>query len=64
MQTGVKSKPKDDTWDVDCPYNDPTRFKNVVDHIFDQEFLENLFGANNYVNKDEFLNAFNSGMFG
>lgn len=34
-KTGVRSKPKDDTWDIDCPYNDPKRFKNVVDHIFD-----------------------------
>ena len=50
-KTGVKSYPQDDTWDADCPYNDPKRFKNAVDHIFDKEFLERLFGPNNHISQ-------------
>lgn len=45
--TGVGSFAQDNSWDLDSPYNDPKRFKNAVDHIFDKEFLDKLFGPNN-----------------
>ena len=62
-KTGVKSLPQDDTWNPDCPYNDPTKFKNAIDHIYDGQFLERLFGPINVIKQAQFLEAFNSGMF-
>ena len=51
-KTGVKSVKRDDTWDDECPYNDPTKFINVTDHIFDKEFLEGMFGPNNVIKRE------------
>ena len=61
---GVQSENRDDTWDPDCPYNDPTKFTNAIDHIFDERFLETMFGPNNTISRGEFLASFEtSGMF-
>lgn len=62
-KTGVKSLKKDDTWDDDCPYNDRKKFINAIDHIFDKQFLEPMFGPNNTIKREEFLEAFAHGMF-
>ena len=61
-KTGVKSAPQDDTWNDDSPYNDPKKFKNAIDHIFDDQFCERLFGPNNVIKQTEFLESFNAGM--
>ena len=55
--------PQDDSWDPDCPYNDPSKFKNAIDHIYDGQFLERLFGPINVIKQAQFLEAFNAGMF-
>ena len=55
---GVKSLNRDETWDPKCPYNDATKFENVIDHIFDQKLLEPIFGPNNCVKCKDFLAAF------
>ena len=34
-----------------------------MDHIFDTEFLETMFGPNNVIKKEAFLEAFKSGTF-
>ena len=60
---GVKSLDRDATWDVDCPYNDPTKFVNAIDHLFEREFLEAMFGPNNVIKKEDFLVSFAPGMF-
>lgn len=62
-KTGVKSLKRDETWDDDCPYSDLTKFVNVIDHVFDSEFLEPMFGVVNTIKKDEFLESFKPGMF-
>ena len=62
-KTGVKSVNRDETWDPECPYNDPTKFTNAIDHIFDERFLESMFGPNNTISKKDFLAAFEHHMF-
>ena len=49
-KTGVSSVPNDAaSWDPKLPYNDAVKFSNAVDHIFEKEFLDRLFGDNNTI---------------